>query len=41
MELDRFLRRQQEMAAMLSDALARAYFTHVLPVRSGSSGVYP
>lgn len=40
-ELDRFLKRQQEMAVLMSDALARAYFTHVLPVRSGSSGVYP
>jgi uncharacterized circularly permuted ATP-grasp superfamily protein/uncharacterized alpha-E superfamily protein len=40
-QLDKFLERQQEMSAMLSDALARAYFTHVLPVRSGSSGVFP
>lgn len=38
--LDRFLRDQQERALNLSDAFARSYFNHILPVRSsgGSSG---
>ncbi|MEX2617848.1 MAG: circularly permuted type 2 ATP-grasp protein [Alphaproteobacteria bacterium] len=40
-KLDRFLRRQQEMAVMLSDDISRAYFTHVLPIRSGSSRRQP
>lgn len=40
-KLDRFLRRQQDMAVLLSDAISRAYFTHVLPIRSGSAGRNP
>ena len=36
--LDKFLREQQDLANKLSDALARKYFSHVLPVRSRGSG---